>query len=59
MALERGSLPGTANLEHLDSACDLDIIAPEGRQMQVEHLLSNSFEFGGVNASLVLSAVVS
>jgi 3-oxoacyl-[acyl-carrier-protein] synthase II len=59
MALERGSLPGTANLEHLDSACDLDIIAPEGRQMQVEHLLSNSFGFGGVNASLVLSAVVS
>jgi len=56
MALDRGWLPGTANLENLDPACDLDIIGPEGRGVQVEHLVTNAFGFGGVNASLVLSA---
>jgi 3-oxoacyl-[acyl-carrier-protein] synthase II len=58
MALDRGWLPGTANLQHLDPACDLDVIDPEGRIEQVEHLLTNAFGFGGVNASLVLSANV-
>jgi 3-oxoacyl-[acyl-carrier-protein] synthase II len=57
MALERGHLPGTANLLNLDPECDLDIIRPGGRDVQVKHLLCNAFGFGGVNASLVLSAV--
>jgi 3-oxoacyl-[acyl-carrier-protein] synthase II len=56
MALQRGMLPGTANLQHLDPACDLDLIPPEGRAEQVEHLVTNAFGFGGVNASVVLSA---
>jgi 3-oxoacyl-[acyl-carrier-protein] synthase II len=56
MALDRGWLPGTANLLDLDPACDLDIIGPAGRPVEVEHLVANAFGFGGVNASLVLSA---
>jgi 3-oxoacyl-[acyl-carrier-protein] synthase II len=56
MAIERGILPGTANLADQDPACDLDIIGPEGRTQSIEHAVTNAFGFGGVNASLVLSA---
>ncbi len=47
-------LPPTVNLQEPDPACDLDYIPGHGRAEQVEHVLSNSFGFGGVNASLVL-----
>lgn len=57
LALERGHLPGTANLGEKDPACDLDIIAPGGRESEVTNLLCNAFGFGGVNASLALRAV--
>jgi 3-oxoacyl-[acyl-carrier-protein] synthase II len=56
LALERGHLPGSANLQHRDPACDLDIIAPGGREMQARYLVKNSFGFGGINACLVLGA---
>jgi 3-oxoacyl-[acyl-carrier-protein] synthase II len=56
MALERGHLPGTANLIDKDPACDLDVIPPGGRDERVSHLLCNAFGFGGVNATLVLRA---
>lgn len=48
-------LPGTANLERKDPACDLDVIAAGGRDRQVRNVLCNAFGFGGVNATLVLS----
>jgi 3-oxoacyl-[acyl-carrier-protein] synthase II len=54
MALERGFLPGTTNLAAPDPACDLDLIPPGGREQRVRYLVSNSFGFGGINASLVL-----
>lgn len=57
LALERGHLPGTANLANQDPACDLDVIPPGGRDRQVSHLLCNAFGFGGINASLAMSAV--
>jgi 3-oxoacyl-[acyl-carrier-protein] synthase II len=56
LALERGHLPGTTNLETKDPACDLDIIPPGGRDARVPYLIKNSFGFGGINASLVLAA---
>jgi len=56
MSLQRGHLPGTANLHSKDVTCDLDVIPPGGRNEQVEYLLSNSFGFGGINTSLVLKA---
>jgi 3-oxoacyl-[acyl-carrier-protein] synthase II len=55
LVLERGHLPGTANLIEQDPECDLDVIPPGGRDQAIEHLLCNAFGFGGVNASLVLS----
>jgi 3-oxoacyl-[acyl-carrier-protein] synthase II len=53
-ALSKGWLPPTVNLARSDADCDLDYIPQEGRTSQVEHLLSNSFGFGGVNAALVM-----
>ena len=58
LALEREHLPGTANLRTLDPDCDLDIVPPGGRDARVSHVVTNSFGFGGVNASLVLGAAV-
>jgi len=57
LALQRGHLPGTANLVNLDPECDLDIIPPGGRDVQAEHLLCNAFGFGGINASLAIRAI--
>jgi 3-oxoacyl-[acyl-carrier-protein] synthase II len=54
MALERGWLPPTLNLDAPDAACDLDYIPNAGRPTQVEYALSNSFGFGGINAAVVL-----
>jgi 3-oxoacyl-[acyl-carrier-protein] synthase II len=56
LALERGFLPGNANLFHPDPACDLDLVPPCGREEQVRYLVKNSFGFGGINACLVMGA---
>jgi 3-oxoacyl-[acyl-carrier-protein] synthase II len=53
LALERRWLPPTVNLECPDESCDLDYIPGAGRAAEVEHALSNSFGFGGINAALV------
>ncbi len=47
-------LPPTVNLETPDPACDLDYLPEQGREADPEYLLSNSFGFGGVNATLLL-----
>jgi 3-oxoacyl-[acyl-carrier-protein] synthase II len=54
LALEREWLPPTVNLTEADASCDLDYIPREGRAKRVEHVLSNSFGFGGINAALVM-----
>jgi 3-oxoacyl-[acyl-carrier-protein] synthase II len=54
LALQHEWLPPTVNLAVADSACDLDYIPRTGRENRVEHVLSNSFGFGGINAALVL-----
>jgi 3-oxoacyl-[acyl-carrier-protein] synthase II len=53
-ALANEWLPPTVNLAEPDEACDLDYIPQQGRGARVEHVLTNSFGFGGVNAALVL-----
>lgn len=55
LALEHDYLPPTLNLRQPDPACDLDCIPNEGRHAHVNHILSNSFGFGGINASIVLA----
>ena len=54
MALERGWLPPTLNLDAPGEGCDLDYIPGTGRERPVEYALSNSFGFGGINAAVVL-----
>lgn len=54
LALRDGVLPPTINLDDPDPDCDLDYVPHEARSVQVEYAMSNSFGFGGTNASLVL-----
>jgi 3-oxoacyl-[acyl-carrier-protein] synthase II len=57
LALEREWLPPTVNLQVADAACDLNFLPGAGKKERVEHVLTNSFGFGGINASLVLRRV--
>jgi 3-oxoacyl-[acyl-carrier-protein] synthase II len=54
LAMGRGWIPPTVNFEAGDEACDLDYVPEHGRAHQPTVCLSNSFGFGGINASLVL-----
>jgi 3-oxoacyl-[acyl-carrier-protein] synthase II len=54
LAMHRGWIPPTLNLERPDPACDLDHVPNTGRDLRPEVVLTNSFGFGGINASLVL-----
>lgn len=54
LALKNGVLPPTINLTDPDPACDLDYIPNTAREVQVAYALSNSFGFGGTNATLVM-----
>lgn len=53
LALVRGILPPTINLENPDPECDLDYIPNTARKTPVEIVMSNSFGFGGTNATLL------
>jgi 3-oxoacyl-[acyl-carrier-protein] synthase II len=53
-ALQTGILPPTINLDKPDSECELDHVANKAREMRIGVALSNSFGFGGTNATLVL-----
>ncbi|WP_119322066.1 beta-ketoacyl-ACP synthase II [Capsulimonas corticalis] len=54
LALHHGVLPPTMNLETPDAGCDLDFVPGAARKQQVEVAMSNSFGFGGHNATIVL-----
>ena len=47
-------MPPTINYEVPDPECDLDYIPNQARQKKVEHVMSNSFGFGGHNAAIIL-----
>ncbi|MDQ6734223.1 MAG: beta-ketoacyl-ACP synthase II [Nitrospirota bacterium] len=53
LAIHRGLLPPTINLEHPDPECDLDYVPGRARETSVHVVLSNSFGFGGVNACVL------
>jgi 3-oxoacyl-[acyl-carrier-protein] synthase II len=57
MALDRGMLPPTMNLEHPDPECDLDYIPNKARPAKVRVALSNSFGFGGHNSAILLRKI--
>jgi 3-oxoacyl-[acyl-carrier-protein] synthase II len=57
MALDRGILPPTINLDNPDPECDLDYVPNRARPAKVEVALSNSFGFGGHNSAIVLRKI--
>jgi len=54
LAVDRGTLPPTINYEEPDPECDLDYIPNEAREADVRTAVSNSFGFGGHNATIVV-----
>jgi 3-oxoacyl-[acyl-carrier-protein] synthase II len=56
LAVRDGIVPPTANLEHLGDGIELDVVAESPREVGSKPAISNSFGFGGHNASLVLTA---
>ncbi len=57
MAMREGVLPPTINYTTPDPECDLDYVPNEPREGSMRHVMSNSFGFGGHNATLVFSAL--
>jgi 3-oxoacyl-[acyl-carrier-protein] synthase II len=53
MAMDKGIVPPTINYHEPDPECDLDYVPNTARQAKVTYALSNSFGFGGTNASLL------
>lgn len=56
LALKHGVLPPTLNLESPSEETDIDLIPHTAKEKTIEYALSNSFGFGGTNASLVFKA---
>jgi 3-oxoacyl-[acyl-carrier-protein] synthase II len=54
LAVVHGKLPPTINYEVEDPDCDLDYVPNEARDAQLDVAVSNSFGFGGHNASIVI-----
>lgn len=54
MAIEKGLLPPTINLENRDPECDLDYVPNMAKPHDIEVAMSNSFGFGGHNATLII-----
>jgi 3-oxoacyl-[acyl-carrier-protein] synthase II len=56
LTVKHGIIPPTINYETPDPECDLDYVPNTARHQKVKHVLSNSFGFGGTNATLIFSA---
>lgn len=54
-AIENALIPPTINYETKDPECDLDYVPNKARQKELNHVMSNSFGFGGHNATIILS----
>lgn len=57
LAIKEQKLPPTINLDNPQEGCDLDYVANEARDAKIDVALSNSFGFGGTNATIVLGKV--
>jgi 3-oxoacyl-[acyl-carrier-protein] synthase II len=55
LALQDQVVPPTLNLDRPAEGCDLDLVPHQARRREVRAALSNSFGFGGTNASLILA----
>lgn len=54
LAVHEAVVPPTINLDNQDPECDLDYVPHEARQANIDVAISNSFGFGGTNASLIV-----
>lgn len=54
-AITEGVIPPTINLADPDPECDLDYVANTAREVRIDSAISNSFGFGGHNASIIVS----
>lgn len=57
LSIARGAVPPTINYQEADPECDLDYVPNQARQAEVRVALSNSFGFGGTNATLLFRKV--
>jgi 3-oxoacyl-[acyl-carrier-protein] synthase II len=55
LAMRDGIVPPTLNLDNPSPACDIDLVAKTAKERKIEYVLSNSFGFGGTNASLIFT----
>ena len=55
LAMRDGVTPPTLNLDNPSPACDIDLVPKVAKERKVEYVLSNSFGFGGTNASLIFT----
>ena len=53
LAIRDGVVPPTLNLDDPSPACDIDLVPKQAKERRVTYVLTNSFGFGGTNASLV------
>ncbi|MBV9966123.1 MAG: beta-ketoacyl-ACP synthase II, partial [Alphaproteobacteria bacterium] len=53
LALRDNIVPPTLNLDNPSPSCDIDLVPKRAKERAVKYVLSNSFGFGGTNASLI------
>jgi 3-oxoacyl-(acyl-carrier-protein) synthase len=53
LAIDKGIIPPTINYETPDPECDLDYVPNRARKSDVNIAMSNSFGFGGTNATII------
>lgn len=58
MAIKKGIVPPTINYSEPDPECDLNYVPNQAIAKEVDHFMSNSLGFGGVNASIVISKIL-
>jgi 3-oxoacyl-[acyl-carrier-protein] synthase II len=58
LAIQNNIVPPTLNLDNPSDGCDINLVPHEAQERPVRRALSNSFGFGGTNASLVISELV-
>ena len=56
LALQHGVAPPTLNLDDPSDGCDIDLVPHQAKERPIKYALSNSFGFGGTNASLIFAA---
>ncbi|BDG05874.1 beta-ketoacyl-ACP synthase II [Anaeromyxobacter oryzae] len=57
LAIAKGVLPPTINVDEQDPQCNLDVIPNTAREVRVDYAMSNSFGFGGTNAVVLFKRV--